>query len=269
MRLSFANGEHADFLMDSGVIGLGSAHGNALVLNARDVAAWHARITLDPRGAVLEILDSGAQTHLNARPVREKALLRCGDVLCLGRVAITLKADRDDLVETDIPAEPLTTSGPALPPRAVLRGVSGSHFGKAVVVSRRLVIGRGAGCDLVIDEACVAPRHTQIESGDNLICMREFDGSGGARVNGIPTRNAILHPGDQLTFGRSQFVVEAPGYPMRGEAASGERAITEPTEALSSGDEGAAHQGQGGIWWLIGAAALIALSFALLINHGV
>src|SRR5512142_2797852 len=83
MRLSFLNGEHADFVVEDGVISLGSAEGNTLVLAGRDIAPWHARITVDRRGIVLEVLDFAARTHVNARPVREKALLRLGDVLVL------------------------------------------------------------------------------------------------------------------------------------------------------------------------------------------
>lgn len=271
MRLSFANGEHADFIVDSGAVSLGSAEGNALVLPGRDVAARHARVTVDARGIVLDVLDPAAQTHVNARPVREKALLRCGDVLCLGRVTITLKADRDDLIETSLPGPaPLAVPSVAQPPRAILRGVSGSHFGKTIAIAQRLVIGRNGDCGLVIDEARIAPRHAQIESGESVICLRELDGSGGACVNGILVRNAILHPGDQLTFGRSQFVIEAPGFPLRGEAVGNARAITEPVEAVSAGDDKeASDRSQGGIWWLIGAAAVIALAFALLIYRGV
>ena len=53
MRLSFANGEHADFVLESGAASLGHAQGNTLVLSAAGVAPWHARVTIDPRGAVL------------------------------------------------------------------------------------------------------------------------------------------------------------------------------------------------------------------------
>ena len=272
MRLSFANAEHADFVVTSGALSLGSAEGNTLVLPGRDVVAWHARVTLDARGIVLEVLDPRAQTHVNARPVREKALLRCGDVLCLGRVAMTLKADRDELIDTSLPPPgPVPSANAAQVPRVSLRGVAGSHFGKTVAVAQRLVIGRGADCGLVIGEARIAPQHAVIENVDNLICMRELDGAGGACVNGIPVGNAILHPGDQLTFGSSQFIVEAPGFPLRGEEApGGARAITEQLDAVVHDDATTPpRQGQGGIWWLIGAAAVIALTFALLIYRGI
>lgn len=270
MRLSFANGEHADFVVDGGAVSLGSVDGNSLVLPARDVAARHARLTVDARGIVLEVLEAGAQTHVNARPVREKALLRCGDILCLGRVAITLKADRDDLIETPVTVE-AASDAPMQPPRVVLRGVSGSYFGRSIAVNQRLLIGRDTGCGLVLDEARIAPQHARIETIGHAIHLRGIDGVDCASVNGVRVSAAIVYPGDQLAFGRSHFVIEAPGLPLRGDDASGvARAITETLDAVPAGEPAAEpRRGQGGIWWLIGAAALIALALALVLYRGV
>jgi pSer/pThr/pTyr-binding forkhead associated (FHA) protein len=267
MRLSFANGEHADVVVDEGAASLGNAEGNTVVLSGRDVAAWHARLTVDERGIVLHVLDPTARTHVNARPVREKALLRCGDMLCLGKVMIALKADRDDLIDSRVPAE--TAVPPAsYPPRVLLRGVSGSHFGKAIAVNRRLTIGRERGCDLVLDETRVAPRHATIEHVGDAIYLRETGPTEGTAVNGVRVSAAVVHPGDQLTFGHSHFIVEAPGLPPRGDAGAA-HAITEQFEAV--GDEDAnppPPRAQGAIWWLIGAAALIALGLGLLLHRG-
>ena len=76
MRLSFLNGEHADFVVEDGVISLGSAEGNTLVLGGRDIAPWHARVNVDQRGIVLEVLDFASRTHVNARPVRANSCFR-------------------------------------------------------------------------------------------------------------------------------------------------------------------------------------------------
>ncbi|MBO9663953.1 FHA domain-containing protein [Dokdonella sp.] len=268
MRLSFSSGEYADFVVEEGAVSLGQAEGNTFVLTARDVAAHHARLTVDARGAVLEVLDPQARTHVNARPVREKALLRSGDVLCLGQVMIALKADRDDLIDTAVP--PAVDSGTATqhPPRVILRGVSGSHFGKTVAVHHRLTIGNAADCGLVLDEARVAPRHAAIEHVDSAIYLRSTSGRD-ASVNGVRVRDAVLHPGDQIAFERSHFVIEAPGLPLRGSEATDPDATqatgTPERRETQAGSEDAA---QGGIWWLIGAAAAIAAGIALMIWRG-
>jgi pSer/pThr/pTyr-binding forkhead associated (FHA) protein len=270
MRLSFANGEHADFVVDGGAVSLGYADGNTVVLASRDVAPWHARMTVDPRGAVLEVLDPNARTHVNARPVREKALLRCGDVLCLGKVTIALKADRDDVILTSVPAESAAPpAAAAQPARVILRGVSGIHFGKTIAVNHRLLIGRDPASGLLIDEARVAPRHAVLEHVGEAIYLREIDGSGGMFVNGVAVRNAIVHPGDQLAFERNHFIVEAPGLPLRGDGSErGAHGITQTFDAIQHDDIPPSPPSQNAIWWLIGAAAAIAGVIALMIWRG-
>ena len=198
MRLSFLNGEHADFVVADGVVSLGQADGNTLVLAGRDIAPWHARIHIDARGIVLEVLDFAGRTHVNARPVREKALLRLGDVLVLGVVAMMLKPDRDDAIETKLPPEPIESGDASdfAPARVVLRGVAGSHFGHAIALRQRLVVGRAADCDIVVDDAQIAPHHASIESIGEAICLRDMGSGAGVLVNGLRVSTAVLHGGD-------------------------------------------------------------------------
>jgi pSer/pThr/pTyr-binding forkhead associated (FHA) protein len=269
MRLSFANGEHADFVLADGVASLGKADGNQLVLSGKDVAPRHARLTVDPRGIVLDVLDPVARTHVNARPVREKALLRAGDVLCLGTVAIVLKMDSDDLVETTLPAaSPMAAASPS-PSRVILRGVSGSHFGKTIAINPRLVIGSGSDCGLVIDGPGIAPLHAVIESVGDAIYLRDVATPNGCAVNGVRVRNAIVYPGDQLAFERNHFVVEAPGLPLRGEGARQAQSADNAGDAIPRSEMPESPRAQHAIWWLIGAAAVIALGLFLLIHRGI
>ena len=60
------------------------------------------------------------------------------------------------------------------PPKVVLRGVSGPHFGKVVPIYGRLVIGRDAECDLVLDEPEMSRKHAMIEVRQNDIYLREL-----------------------------------------------------------------------------------------------
>jgi len=269
MRLSFPNGEHADFVVEGGAISLGNADGNTLVLRGRDIAPWHARLNVDQRGIVLEVLDFTARTHVNARPVREKALLRLGDVLCLGVVAMTLKPDRDDAIETSLPAPAETgpEAGEPVPARIVLRGVAGGHFGRAIALRQRLVVGRAADCDIVVDDAQIAPHHATIEHIDESICLRDMGSGAGALVNGLRLKTAVLHTGDQIAFGRDHFLIEAPGMPPRGEVASTD-ADAAPSSETVEDTQPASGNSRGSIWWLIGAAALIALGLTWILLRG-
>ncbi len=270
MRLSFASGERADFSMDGGVVNLGSAGGNGVVLAGKDVAPWHARLALDARGIVLEVMDPTARTHVNGRPVREKALLRCGDTVCLGSTVIVLRAEPDAIGAATLPPVRAAAAAPTQPARVVLRGVSGRHFGKAIAVNQSLVVGTGAGCDLVLDESRVAQRHAVVELEGDRLWLRNLDSGDGTLVNGIRVHNAAIHAGDQLAFEHSHFVVEAPGLPARGEAADPfgdvDAAAGDAGTPAADGEVVSAH---GAIWWLIGAAALIAVLLVLLIHRGI
>lgn len=274
MRLSFSNGEHADVIVDNGATGIGSAQGNTITLAAAGVAPWHARIVLDKRGMVLEVLDPQARTHVNARPILERALLRLGDVVSFDAVAAVLKPDHDAIIDTrvsPVPAEEMPGSEVS---RVVLRGLSGAHFGKTVSVGARLLIGSDLG-GLGLDDAGSSVQNAVIVVTNEAIHLRNLEPSGRTEVNGVSVHDAVLHPGDQLVFGRNRFVLEAPGYPARGQSiptpANGAPAITQTLDAIQMADPvlPAPEVDDGsGIWWLILAAGLIGLGIAGLLWFG-
>jgi hypothetical protein len=275
MRLSFSNGEHADVLVDGGVTGIGAAQGNSVRLELSGVRPWHARLVIDKRGMILEVIDPEARTHVNARPVVEKALLRLGDVINFDAVAVTLKPDSDGIIDTRVPPEATPGSASEVS-RVVLRGVSGTHYGKTIGVGERLAIGHGSrGLDL--DEPEMGEHHASIDATDDAVYFRAIGTAADAEINGVKVSSAVLHPGDQISFGRNRFVLEAPGYPARGQSmptpAMTAPAITQTLDAIQMSDvivpsaEDPADAGSG-IWWLISAAALIGLGIAGLIWFG-
>lgn len=294
VRLSFPKGEHADVLVAPGETTIGAAPDNDVVVSAAGVHAHHAAVVADSRGFTLLVRDPAARTHVNARPVREKAILRLGDVVSIDAINIVLKPDSDAAIE---PAPPGIAAGAGdaadagdaaetryriSPPRAVLRGVSGPYFGKVVPIHGRIEIGRGAECGLVLDEPEMSRRHALIEVRPGEIFLRDLGSTNGTYVNGVQVRDAVLHPGDQLAFDRNRFLVEAPGMPARREdprtptatpAVDRQPQVTQTMRAIRI-DEPAAPvdpppvEGQGGGWnpWaLLAAAVLIAGAFALLI----
>jgi pSer/pThr/pTyr-binding forkhead associated (FHA) protein len=120
----------------------------------------------------------------------------------------------------------------------------------------------------LLDDPRIAARHAVIECAGERIWLRDIDSLDGTLVNGVRVRNAGIHPGDQLGFDRSQFVVEAPGLPLRGDAG---RVPEEERTGMpvSDGSGSTESPAQGSVWWLIGAAALIALGMLLLIHRGI
>lgn len=273
MRLTFSNGEHADVIVEGGVTGIGAAQGNTIRLEMGGVKPWHARLVVDQRGMILEVLDTQARTHVNARPVLEKALLRLGDVINIEDVTVLIKPDDDRIIDTRVPAEAAPGSSSEVS-RVVLRGVSGAHFGKTVSVGERLLIGSGGG-GLDLDEPGMSARHASIDATDEAIHLRDLGSAYGTEVNGVKVRSAVLHPGDQISFGRNRFVLEAPGYPARGQSmptpANLAPAITQTLDAIQIAEPiRAPVQDDGGssVWWLIAAAALIGVGIAGLLWFG-
>ena len=284
MRISFPNKEQDDTLVGTGDIRIGAAEDNNIVVAGSGVAAHHLSVKTSERGIELAVLEPGARTHVNMRPVREKAILRLGDVISIGSVQFVLKPDRDADIRADVPAPPAAPppSDPARPPRVMLRGLSGVHFGKIVPVRGRLVVGGDGRADLNLDGAGTASCHAAIEFADETIVLRDLGAGGVTAVGGVEVRDAVLCAGDQICFGRERFLVEAPGLPLRPlSGAAGRRSadpnITQTMQAITlpdgapvarsateQGEPDGSGAGRNDIWWLIAAAALIAAGMALL-----
>ena len=288
MRLHFPNKEHADVVVvASGDTAIGSAQDNNVVVTRPGIAAHHIRIAVSERSIVLSVRDAQARVHVNARPVREKALLRLGDTVSLDTIQLRLMPDRDESIRTKVPAgatlTPPPPSGDELnatrarqaPPTVVLRGVSGSYFGKIVAVRGRLTIGRGSDCDLVLDEPEMSRRHAVIENSGDGIYLRDLGSANGTFVNGVQVRDAVLSPDDQIAFDQNRFLLEAPSLPTRDDGAPlaadpADSTITQTMRAVPmparppTPAKVADERNKNDIWWLIGAAALIAIGIAVL-----
>ncbi len=280
MRLCFPNNENPDVLVATGDNAIGAAPDNAIVIDAPGIAAHHVNLQVSERSLVLNVIDAQAGTHVNARRVRSKALLRLGDIVSLDTVQIVLKPDSDDSIRTTLPAQSpeqdsANQGDPSAPARLVLRGVSGNYFGKIVPVRGRLTIGSGKDCGLVLDETKMRERHALIEVVGEAIYLRDLGSADGTTVNGVSVRDAVLFPDDQIGFEHNRFLLEAPGLPQRGHDADVDesaepvanitqtmRAVPKPTAGVKSAPEPATQRND--IWWLIGVAALIGIGLAIL-----
>ena len=217
VRLSFSQGVHPDVSVQPGELTIGAAPGNSVVLAADGIQPRHASIVVDPRGFTLFVHDPNASAHVNARPVREKAILRLGDVVSLGTINVVLKPEYDTTVSNNRPNGP-ASGEPApqqTPARAVLRGVSGPYFGKVIPIQGRTTIGRGPGCSIVLDEPEMGAQHATLEIEGSQITLRDHGSGKGTTINGVQVRDANVFTGDQIAFDRNRFLVEAPGMPVR------------------------------------------------------
>lgn len=224
MRLSFPNGEHGDVTLDHGEITIGSGGDDGVRIAAAGLAARHASVRVDAqRGILLRLADGSGGAHVNARPVREFAMLRLGDVVSLGNVQLQVRPDDERSIQREVPAAAATATSSdstqrAAASRVVLRGTAGAYHGRTFSLQDALTIGRGADVDIRLDDAALADQHARLEPLPDRVLLRDVGGRDGTLVNGVALRNAVLHPGDQIVFAQHRFVLEAPGLPPRGSA---------------------------------------------------
>lgn len=290
MQLTFPNGEHPSVAFNYGEISVGSKAGLSVSLSGRNLAPHHASLVADRRGLWMRIPSGTPGVHLNARPVRRLAMLRVGDQICFEQVQMVISEDNPQVIERNIPisAPPVLAEAQKVSAsRVVLRGVAGSHFGRSISLTEPRVIGRGANCDIRIDDHGIAERHVQLELQGDRVVLRSLSPNAGAVVNGIAVRDAVLAPGDQLVFDQHRFILEAPGLPPRGQDVAVKGGVVAHTQTIKAVKVPVASEGGGGggaapmsddghaasaadpsaLWWLIAAAFVLAIALAALLVY--
>lgn len=252
MRIAILAPEKTEFSSTAASITLGSAASDDIVLAGEGIAATHASLTSDARGHVLEVLATTAPIHVNARPVRERALLHAGDRISIGAVQVLLLGEHvreacPDDAEPDgnLPAGALS-----------LRGVGGSRSGAALRVAPTLELGADGlpiGLGVQAGSLRVFCAH-----GRPAVRSHDLPMAAWPRVNGHVTASAWLQDGDQISIGAQRYLVDAPVDAARRDAAH----AFIPAEAARPEDTAGPRRE---VWWLLLTAAVIALVLALLL----
>jgi transcriptional regulator with GAF, ATPase, and Fis domain len=74
--------------------------------------------------------------------------------------------------------------------------------------SAPLSIGRDASNPICIEDLAVSPRHCQIAFQNEGFLLTDLDTGSGTFVNGIPIKQRVLTPGDQIAVGSSLFIFQ-------------------------------------------------------------
>lgn len=285
MQLTFPNGEHPSVPLQ-GEVAVGSRPGLKVSLPGSGLAAHHASFISDRRGLWLRVPNGAPGVHLNARPVHRLALLRPGDLVCLDKLRVVVKGGDQPAIETRIPSAAPASLGEAqrvAASRVVLRGLSGPHFGRSHTLVEPRLLGRSSAADIRLDDPAIADRHAVVElHGDRVVLRGLAPGKEATWLNGVPVRDAVLSPGDQLVVEQHRFVLEAPGLPLRGQGALGKSAATPHTQTLRAVDVPVADdpppeeapapgpprtRDPNSLWWLIAAATILAASLTMLLVY--
>ncbi len=251
MRIEFPNSAREDFHWDAPALRIGSAPDNDLILAAQQAGAHHLRIQLDRRGWVLQVMPEGGRIYVNARPVREKALLRPGDILSVGDCRMLLRTDEEPAhsLPVTVPAEGRCT--------VALRGMAGPLSGRVLSLQDRLELGAHGRMPLELPQGEAASLAIFWRDGQLLLEAGQYSERYPLRVNGVAVRQAALRPGDQIGLAMHRFVVDAPGLEPEPEIAKAE------PERPHLPEEDAGPRGE--VWWLIATAAVLALGIAVML----
>jgi hypothetical protein len=256
MRIEFPQSAREDFHWTQAQLRIGSAPDNDLVLAASQAHAHHLRIQQDRRGLVLHVLPSAGRIYVNARPVRERALLRAGDILSVGDCRMLLRAD-DELAQRNVTAIPQAQQSQQGRCTVALRAVAGPLSGHVLPLDERVELGPHGRYPLELpqDESaslCIFWRDGQLQLEVGQAPSPRYP----LRVNGVSTQQAILQPGDQIGLAMHRFVIDAPGMEPEPEIVMLEPAVHLPEETAGPIGE---------VWWLIVTAAVLALGIALML----
>jgi hypothetical protein len=71
-----------------------------------------------------------------------------------------------------------------------------------------LLVGRHDTCDVVVVHLSVSRRHARLSFRDGHWVLRDLDSTNGTRVNGKPVVRCRLEPGDRLSLGSADLLVD-------------------------------------------------------------
>jgi pSer/pThr/pTyr-binding forkhead associated (FHA) protein len=252
MRIEFVSSARGDFHWSRPVLTIGRADDNDLVVSESQVAANHVRIHRDRRGMVLDVVPDAGRVYVNARPVRERALLRAGDSLSLGDCRMLIRDDAD--LEAREVAEPTDARC-----TVALRPVAGPLSGRTIPIGDRLELGATHGAlPLELPGNDAALLVLAWEDGELILDGARVPARHAVRVNGVKVVRASLQPGDQIGLAAHRFVLDGPGWSAEPVVVMAEPPSEEPLPEDVAGPRGE-------VWWLILTAAVLALGIAMVL----
>lgn len=218
MKLVFPNGEHEQVEIGPGTTVLGSGDDCDITLDVDGIAASHARLTIKDGSAQVSVDNAANITRVNGSLVVARTAVKGGDALLFGSVQCQVVGQTpvgsaaapamapDDRIDDDN----MTKVRQALP-QYILRGVSGSTFGKHFPVYTSTLVGRHSECDICLPSDEISRKHAKIFITADGLFVEDLGSANGTFVNGKRIRREKIEPGDELKLDTVRFLVQAPG----------------------------------------------------------
>lgn len=98
------------------------------------------------------------------------------------------------------------------------------------------VVGRVAGCDLVIDDTKASRRHLKFVVAGGVVELEDLGSSNGTLLNDKPVQKRMLRDGDRVRIGKTELVFREGAVPGTKSAAAGPASVFADDDDLLGGD---------------------------------
>lgn len=266
MKLIFSRGEHAPVVLTEGVTRIGSAADCEVRVDAAGIAAHHCEIAVEGDVVTLTALGPDVATVLNGRQIAGPTELTVGDLVLFGRIGCSVVAAGTSSEPVGQAQNgPITESGGrtvvrmALP-KFMLRGVSGTTFGKTFVMTGSMIMGRQSDCDIAVPADEVSRKHARLTVQADGVAVEDLGSANGTFINDKRVQTGTLRPGDELRLDSVRFQLSTPGMvaaAVQSPVASSGPAVATAVEKASGGNFA--------LWLSVGI--IVAASIAVAVLH--
>jgi len=164
-----------------------------VVLRSKDVSRRHARFFVKGGELLVEDLGSHNGVYVKGARIEKPAAVQPGAAVEIGDVKVSIKAATQ-----------------AVGAGAVLKAVDSE---KQIKLPAKAAIGRGAECDVVLDDDSVSRKHAELARDDRGVYrVRDLESGNGTFLDGKPVgREPVLVPeGAKLRFGDVELLFWRP-----------------------------------------------------------
>lgn len=172
---------------------LGAGDGCDIILSSSNVDAAHSAIIRRKTGSYVCDLGAPGGTRLNGKQIRWTRVSD-GDEIAIGPFTF--------LAEVESEGDPAAANSPVFSLR------NDQTIGTIKSIDPVLVIGSDPGCDIVLDEECILPRHCLVVWTEDGPVVRDLSGRDLTRLNGQRIHTGRLRDGDSVGIGPHELIFE-------------------------------------------------------------
>lgn len=209
--------------LQEGITRIGSGSDCQVLVRGAGVAVHHCEIEMRDGDMLLRPDESWATTALNGRRIDDEVPLKSGDVLLFGRVGCQVRSgnppgvpaeaeNRQESQAAVVQERDSRTQVRGAVPDLVLRGMSGSVYGRSFAIRDGLVIGRSRDCDICLPTAEISRQHTRLRVIAQHLVVEDLGSTNGTFVDGERVSGSTaLEAGSELGIDTVRFLLVKPG----------------------------------------------------------